>query len=335
MKQVRVQLILLFSFLLGFAGPHVAAKDPLPSWHDGKTKDDIQEFVSSVTNPTGPHYLQPEQRIAVFDNDGTLLTEKPQYMQVAFCYARIREMVKHDPELAQTQPYKAIAEDDQAFLETASSRDLFNATLVANGGTTSQAYNEMVQKWLKTDTHPNSGKLHTDLIYQPMVELLIFLRANGFKTYICTGSDVDFVRNFSQTAYGVPPEQIIGSSMDYELKETPEGPVIHRKTTLNYFNNKNNKPLNIQRIIGRRPVFAAGNSDGDLAMLQFADHGTGPSFKLLVRHDDANREYAYDKGAEKAHAMAKEKNWHVVSMEKDFKRIYPHSPNRQKPGSSE
>ena len=330
MKRKRLQLLLiavLVALLFGCASTQVAmegtAKDPLPSWSEGAAKRSILAFVERVTDKTSPSYVPPPERIATFDNDGTLWAEKPIYFQMVFIVDQMRKRAEADPSMAQKQPYKAILEGDRVYLGKMDQEELIQTLFTFLAGQTPDQYQADVREWLNTARHPRYNRLYTELTYQPMLELLEYLRASGFHTWICTGGSIDFVRAFAEEVYGVPPEKVIGSSLKYKFEETSRGPVVTRQPILSGFNDKQEKPANIQLHIGRTPIVAVGNSDGDLAMLQFTDDKKGPALMVLVHHDDPDREYDYDRGTEKALKVAQERGWTVVNIKTDFENVFP------------
>ncbi|KAA3600045.1 MAG: haloacid dehalogenase-like hydrolase [Candidatus Scalindua sp. AMX11] len=304
--------------------------DPLPSWDDGKSKQNILTFVNEVTSDSHPSYVPPEERIATFDNDGTLWAEKPIDCQVMFIFSRVFELEKEHPDWQGIQPFKAVLRNDTKYLENLGNpkfecqlKDLILATY---SGMHQGVFQELVSTFLINTEHPRFKVKYTEVVYQPMLELLDFLRGNDFKLFICTGGGVDFVRAFSESVYGIPRENVIGASVKYEFLETDN--VIFRKMEINSKNDNKSKPENIQLHIGRIPVIAVGNSDGDLQMLKYTDAGKGPSLKVLLHHDDAEREYDYDKGTKEAIRVAKEQNWTIVSIKDDFKRVFPFEKER-------
>lgn len=322
---VLLAYVTLFAVLVGIGctRPEPKSVDPLLSWNEGASKESILQFVEDITNETSPNYVPPEDRIATFDNDGTLWAEKPTYVQVLFLFQRIREMAKDHPEWKQTQPYKAVLEKDYATLGTLDEHDVLKLALTTHAGMTQREFVKQARSFLDAAKHPRFDALYKQMVYQPMLELLDYLRANDFKVFICSGGGIDFIRAFSAEVYGVPPENVIGSSVEYQFQATEEGSVIRRRPVLTSFNDKAAKPANIQLHIGRRPILAFGNSDGDIQMLQYTDDGEGPSLMLLLHHDDAEQEYDYDSGTERALEVAKVRGWTVVSIKKDFKTVFP------------
>ncbi|MBZ6074711.1 HAD family hydrolase [Microvirga puerhi] len=304
-----------------------AQADPLPSWNDGNAKSAILAFVGRVTQQGGSDFVPVEERIATFDNDGTLWTEQPMYVQAAFILDRAKQMVKEHPELAQQPVFKAIVDGDTAALASLGEQGLADLMIATHSGMDTETFDKAVSDWLATARHPRFQRPYTDLVYQPMVELLAYLRANGFKTFIVSGGGIEFVRPWTEKAYGIPPEQVIGSSGKTRYRLDGDTPVIEKLPEVDFVDDGPGKPVGINRFIGRRPVFAAGNSDGDLQMLQWTTLNTGPRFALIVHHTDAEREYAYDRQSlvgklDKALDEAPRRGWLVVDMKNDWRTIY-------------
>lgn len=306
-----------------------AGGDPLPSWNDGVIKQRIIEYVNNVTNPENTnYYIFPEDRVAVFDNDGTMWSEKPIPFQAFFILDRLEELSKSNPaEIKQNPQIKQLLEKNFTNLQL-SEKDVMSLALLTESNITQPEFNNMVNMWAKTAQHPQTDRRFVEMIYQPMIELVDFLKDNHFKTFIVSGGGIDFVREALSSVYGIPPDQIIGSSIKYQyINGTDSGnsTTIFRKQELDSFDNNEVKPENIQLHIGKVPVLAAGNSDGDLQMLTYTDDNNnhGKSLEILIHHDDGVREYSYDKGAENVLQEAKNKNWSVVSMKDDFVSIYP------------
>ena len=300
------------------------ASDPLPSWNEGSTKTRILKFVADVTDPENPSYVPPVDRIAVFDNDGTLWTEKPVPVQAAFAIARVAQMAPDHPEWQTTQPFQAILEQDSETLHNMSIEEVEGLILTTHAGMTEEEFETIARDFLATARHPRFDVLYTEIVYQPMLELLAFLRANDFKTFIVSGGGVEFMRVFSEDIYGIPRENVVGSSLQYEFHYTPEGSFLVRLPELVSFTNEATKPVKIQLHIGRRPIIAVGNSDGDLEMLQYVWDGQRPFLSILLHHDDAIREYDYLTGAEESMAVAAQSSWVVVSIQRDFVVVYPY-----------
>ncbi len=300
-----------------------AAIDPLPSWNPGPAKDAILKFVADVADPTGPSYVPPAERIAVTDNDGTLWTEKPIPSQAAFLFARIAAMAPDHPEWKTTQPYQAVLEADSKALAGLGMEDVEKLLLATHAGMTEEEFEATAKAFLDTARHPRFGVPYTETVYQPMLELLALLRANDFKTFIVSGGGVEFMRVFSEEVYGIPRENVIGSSLQYKFQLTPEGSVLVRQPELVSLDDRQMKPVNIQLHIGRRPIMAIGNSDGDLAMFQYTASRKGPYLNLLVVHDDAEREYEVLTGTDAMMAAAAQSPWVFASMKRDFKIVFP------------
>ncbi|MCX7546655.1 HAD family hydrolase [Xanthomarina sp. F1114] len=302
--------------------------DPLPSWNDGETKSAIINYISDVTNKLSSNYIEEVDRVATFDNDGTLWSEQPAYFQLLFAIDRVKTLAAEHPEWKNLQPYKAAIEDDMKTLTTLGNHGLMQLLLASHSGMTTDEFEQIVLDWLTTARHPRFNKPYNELIYQPMLELLDYLRANEFKTFIVSGGGIEFMRPWAEKAYNIPKNQIVGSSIATEFNYNHGEPVIKRLAKINFIDDGAGKPLGIHRYIGRKPAFAAGNSDGDLQMLQWTDSNTYKSFKLFVHHTDPNREWAYDRGStmgelNKGLDEAKAKNWTLVDMKKDWKVIYP------------
>lgn len=301
--------------------------DPLPSWKDGATKQRISEFVQNVTEIGNTnYYIPPEDRIAVFDNDGTLWSEKPLYFQGYFAIDRVDDLVTDKPELKDKFPFKEILDKNLTALKGMDEKDVMNLVLTTHSNISQREFDSLVQQWAETAKHPETQRKFVDMVYQPMIELISYLKAHQFKTFIVSGGGIDFMREALSQIYGIPPEQIIGSSIKYEFIDSNTGnSTIFRKAELNSFDDKTEKPVNIELHIGKVPVIAVGNSDGDLQMLKYVDDNNehGKSLEIEVHHDDGQREYSYDTHAENVLKEAKNRNWIIVSMANDFKEIYP------------
>ncbi|NUU44515.1 HAD family hydrolase [Tardiphaga robiniae] len=306
-----------------------AQSDALPSWNDGGTKQSIVDFVARVTAQGSADFVPVEQRIAVFDNDGTLWCEQPIYFQFAFAFDRIKAMAAQHPEWKTTQPYKAILDGDMKAFAASGEKGLLQIVTAAHSGMTTDEFSKAVIEWTTTARHPRFNRPYTQLVYQPMLELLAYLRANGFKTFIVSGGGIEFMRPWVEKIYGIPPEQVVGSSGTVALQMDAGGkPSLLKTPKIEFVDDGPGKPVGINRFIGRRPIFAFGNSDGDLQMLQWTAAGGGARFMGLVRHTDAEREYAYDRQSkigklDKALDEATAKGWKVVDMKKDWKTIFP------------
>ena len=308
--------------------PAGGGADPLPSWKPSSAKRAILAFVDRVTNPSSPDFVPPAERIATFDNDGTLWSEQPLYFQFQFALDRIKAMAPQHPEWKTTPPFSHVLSGDMKSLLAGGEKALVTAVLTAHSGITTDQFEAVVREWFRTARHPKSGKAYDRMIYQPMVELLDYLRAHGFKTFIVSGGGVEFLRVFAEKAYGVPPEQVVGSQgkLRYEVRDG--NPILVKLPDVQFVDDREGKPAGIQTFIGRRPIAAFGNSDGDLQMLEWTTAGDGARFGMIVRHDDAYREWAYDRASpigrlDKALDDAPKRGWLVVSMKDDWKRIFP------------
>jgi hypothetical protein len=315
-------------FTVATAAAPAAAADPLPSWNDGPTKKAILDFVSRVTKEGGPDFVPVPERIATFDNDGTLWTEQPMYVQLAFALDRVKALAHKHPEWKIKQPFKAVLEGDLKALAAAGEKALAESVMATHAGTTTDEFATIVEDWLATAKHPRFHRPYTELVYQPMLELLAFLRAHGFKTFIVSGGGIEFMRPWTSKVFGIPPEQVVGSSikLKYELRDGK--PVLVRLPVIDFIDDKAGKPEGFQRFIGRRPLAAFGNSDGDEEMLRWTTAGPRARLGLIVHHTDAEREYAYDRHShfgrlDKALDEAPGRGWVVVDMKKDWKVIYP------------
>ncbi|MEM8885802.1 MAG: HAD family hydrolase [Planctomycetota bacterium] len=315
---MRCATLLLFALC---ACTTTAPTDPLPSWQEGDSKRAILAFVEEATREGSERYVPPAERIATFDNDGTLWTEKPVYFQVAFALERVRELAPQHPEWKQTEPFRTVLGGDPKAIAKLSHEDFFRIVSITHAGMTEAQFRAIARSWLEEARHPRFDRPYPTLIYQPMLELLRLLEDRGFQVWICTGGTRGFVRALSEETYGIPPERVIGTTLRSEFREVDGAWALQRKPELVVpVNDKAGKPVHIGRVIGRRPVIAVGNSDGDIEMLQWA---RDPALRILVHHDDAKREYSYRKGTERALEVAARDDWIVVSMRRDFKSIYP------------
>ena len=305
-----------------------AQSDPLPSWNDGAAKTAIVDFVGRVTKDGSPDFVPPAERIATFDNDGTLWAEQPVYFQLAFALDRIKALAPQHPEWKDTQPYKAVLEGDVKALEATGQKGLLEIIAATHAGMTTEAFSKSVGDWLVTARHPRFDRLYTGLAYQPMIELLSYLRSNGFKTFIVSGGGVEFMRTFAERVYGIPPEQVVGSSGVVKFELADGKPQLVKEAKVEFIDDGPGKPVGINRFIGRRPILAFGNSDGDQQMLEWTAAGAGPRFMGLVHHTDAVREWAYDRAShvgklDKALDEAAARGWTVVDMKNDWGTIFP------------
>jgi phosphoglycolate phosphatase-like HAD superfamily hydrolase len=317
-------LVLTLSF-----GHAQAQTDPLPSWNDGAAKKSITDFVARVTAQGGPDFVPPAERIATFDNDGTLWCEQPDYFQALFTLDRVRAMAPQHREWRETEPFKAFLSDDKPALAAQGEKGLIELVEAAHSGMTTDDFSKSVADWLTEAKHPRFNRPYNELVYQPMLELLTYLRGKGFKTFIVSGGGVEFMRVWAEKAYGIPPEQVVGSSGVVKFEIGADGnPELMKTAKIEFVDDGPGKPVGINRFIGRRPIFAFGNSDGDLQMLQWTTAGTGARFAGIVHHTDAEREYAYDRQSkigklDKALDEATAKGWTVVDMKRDWKTIFP------------
>ncbi len=302
--------------------------DPLPSWNEGEAKQAIFDFVVRVTDSASPAFVPESERIATFDNDGCLWSEQPMYFQVIFAMDRVKALAPEHPEWATQQPFQAVLEGDIETLAASGEHGLLELVMVTHAGMTTEEFETVATDWLATAKHPTTGRPYTEMVYQPMLEVLDYLRANGFKTFIVSGGGIEFMRPWTEAVYGIPPEQVVGSSVKtaYELRDGV--PVIARLPELNFIDDKEGKPLGINSHIGRRPIAAFGNSDGDFQMLEWTTAGDGARLGVLIHHTDAEREWAYDRDShigrlDRGLDEASDRGWVVVSMKDDWGRIYP------------
>ena len=305
----------------------LAQADALPSWNEGPTKTSITDFVARVTAQGGPDFVPVEQRIAAFDNDGTLWCEQPMYVQLAFVLDRVKAMAPLHPEWKDKQPFKAVLEGDLKTLAESGERGMLELVMVTHAGMTTDEFAKIVSDWLATALHPRFKRPYTGIVYQPMLELLGYLRANGFKTFIVSGGGIEFMRPWTERIYGVPPEQVVGSSIKTRFEMRDGRPTLFRLPEVNFIDDKGGKPVGINEHVGRRAIAAFGNSDGDLEMLQWATLSGGVRLGLIVHHTDAEREYAYDRQShfgklDTALDAAALNKWTVVDMKSDWKRVF-------------
>ncbi len=305
-----------------------AADDPLPSWNDGQAKRSIVDFVAKVTKEGSPDFVPPAARIATFDNDGTLWSEQPLYFQLAFALDRVKVLAPQHPEWKDQEPFASLLKGDLKGALAGGEHAMGEIVMATHAGMTTVEFETIVKEWIATARHPVTKRPYTEMVYQPMLEVLAYLRANGFKTFIVSGGGVEFMRAFAEQTYGIPPEQVVGSSgkLNFELRNGI--PVLVKLPAMEFVDDKDGKPVGIQRFIGRRPIAAFGNSDGDLQMLQWTAAGDGARFCLYVHHTDAVRESAYDRQSsigrlDKGLDEAAAKGWTVVDMKTDWNAIYP------------
>jgi hypothetical protein len=323
---------LLGAVLVATAGaavrPAHGQTDPLPSWNDGTTKTAIIDFVRRVTAQGGPDFVPPAERITTFDNDGTLWCEQPMYVQLAFGLERVKALAPMHPEWKDKQPFKAVLEGDMKTLAEAGEHGMVELVMATHAGMTTEEFERIVKEWLSAARNPRFKRPYTELVYQPMIELLAYLRANGFKTFIVSGGGIEFMRPWSQQVYGIPPDQVVGSSIKTRFQMQQDIPVLFRLPEVHFVDDGPGKPVGINEHIGQRPIAAFGNSDGDLEMLQWTTtHSDGVRLGLIVHHTDAEREYAYDRDShfgklDKALDAAAVNKWTVVDMKKDWKRVF-------------
>jgi phosphoserine phosphatase len=302
--------------------------DPLPSWNDGAAKARIVGFVQAVTEQGGRDHVPPADRIAVFDNDGTLWSEQPAYFQLLFAIDRVRALAPKHPEWRSKQVFRAAIDGDYKSLAAAGEKGLLELVMASHAGMTSDEFAAVVKQWLATARHPVLKRPYTDLVYQPMLELMQYLRANGFRTYIVSGGGVEFLRAFAEERYGVPPEHVVGSSIKTKYEVRDGKPAIVRVAEIDFIDDKAGKPVGIHKFIGKRPIAAFGNSDGDFQMLEWVTSGPGARLGMLVHHDDAEREFAYDRASHVGRLVrgldeGAARGWSIASMKRDWKRVYP------------
>jgi hypothetical protein len=307
--------------------------DPLPSWNEGQTKEAIISYINDVTAEGSANFIPVSDRIATFDNDGNLWSEQPAYFQLFFAMDRIKTLAPEHPEWKTTQPYQSVLENDMKTLMSYGEHGLLEIVMASHAGNTVSEFEQIVKEWLATAKHPRFNQPYNALIYQPMLELLDYLRANDFKTFIVSGGGIEFMRPWVEEVYGIPKDQVIGSSIKTKYDYNDGNPVIRRLPELNFIDDKEGKPEGINQFIGKKPVFTSGNSDGDLQMLRWGDSNTYSSFQLYVHHTDSIREWAYDRESsigrlDKGLDEAIDKGWTVIDMEKDWKVVYPFELNK-------
>jgi phosphoglycolate phosphatase-like HAD superfamily hydrolase len=327
MASLHVAAVLALAVVSAAVG--LPSDDPLPSWKDTASRRALLAFVEEVTREGSPRFVPPAERIAVFDNDGTLWGEQPLYFQLAFALDRVRALAPEHPEWKETEPFASVLGGDLAGVMAGGEQAVLELVMATHAGLTAEEFAAAVDDWIRTAKHPVTGRLYAEMVYQPMLEVLDHLRANGFKTFIVSGGGVDFMRGFAERVYGIPPEQVVGSAIaaTYELRDGR--PVIVKQPELDFLDDKAGKPVGIHRAIGRRPILAFGNSDGDREMLQYATVGSPrPGLALIVHHTDSEREVAYDREShigrlDAALDEAAERGWTVVDMQADWKRVFP------------
>jgi phosphoserine phosphatase len=324
---MKITRSLQFITALVFAVTSARAADPLPSWNETVPKKAIVAFVEKVTKADSPDFVPVPERIATFDNDGTLWAEQPMYFQAFFVFDRIKTLAPQHPEWKDKEPFASVLKGDVKSALAGGERALVEMAMATHAGMTTEEFEQIVKDWLAAAKHPVTKRPYTEMVYLPMLELLAYLRANGFKTFIVSGGGIEFMRVFAEKTYGIPPEQVIGSSIKTKFEMRDGQPVLRRLPELNFNDDKEGKPLAINQHIGRRPIAAFGNSDGDLQMLQWTAAGKGTPFCLYVHHDDAKREWAYDREShigrlDKGWNEAVAKGWTVVDMKNDWARIF-------------
>ena len=306
----------------------VVSVDPLPSWNDGASRQAITDFVNRVTDPASPDFVPEPERIAVFDNDGTLWAERPLYFQLIFAMDRVKAMAGEHPEWATRQPFQAVLENDLEALAASGEHGLLELVMATHAGMTTEEFKLVVEEWMATAKHPTTGRSFTEMVYQPMLELLDYLRASGFKTFIVSGGGIEFMRPWTEEIYGIPPEQVVGSSIKTTYEVRDGKPVVVRVPEINFIDDKAGKPVGIHSHIGRRPIAAFGNSDGDFQMIEWTTSGDGARLGVYIHHSDSEREWAYDRDShigrlDRGLDEAAERGWVIVSMKNDWETIYP------------
>jgi haloacid dehalogenase-like hydrolase len=329
MRPKSIRGALVFGLCALFATNAVAAGDPLPSWNDTAPKKAIIEFVERVTKEGSPDFVPPNERIATFDNDGTLWTEQPMYFQFLFALDRVKALAPQHPDWKTKEPFASLLKGDVKGAVAGGEPAIAKIIMVTHAGMTTAEFEKIVSDWIATAKHPKFKRPYTECVYQPMIELLAYLRANGFKTFIVSGGGIEFMRPWTEKVYGIPPQQVVGSSIKTKYEMRDGKPVLMRLPEMNFIDDKTGKPVGINSHIGHRPIAAFGNSDGDQQMLEWTQASSGARLMMLVHHDDAVREFAY--GAESKigtfsdalMAEAKKNGWTVISMQDDWKTIFP------------
>ncbi|MEO1202409.1 MAG: HAD family hydrolase [Pseudomonadota bacterium] len=308
-----------------------AETNPLPSWSDTAPRKAIIDFVEHVTEPSSFDFVPLPERVAVFDNDGTLWAEQPLYFQALYIFDRIEELAPGHPEWEDTEPFASVLKGDYAGALSGGEKAIIEMAMATHAGMSTEEFAASVNDWLGTARHPDTGRLFTEMVYQPMLELLDYLRANGFKTYIVSGGGIEFMRPWTESVYGIPPEQVVGSSIKTRYEVRDGRPMLMRLPELNFIDDKEGKPVGINQHIGRRPIMAVGNSDGDFQMLEWTTAGDGLRFGLLIHHTDAEREWAYDRDShigrlDRGLDEADARGWTLVDMADDWKVVFPEPP---------
>jgi hypothetical protein len=325
--RIGIRCVVLAALLTAFTA--AAQTDPLPSWNDGPTKQAIVEFVQKATDKSSPHFVQVPERIATFDNDGTLWTEQPMYSQLFFALDRVKALAPKHPEWKTKEPFASLLKGDVKKALAGGEKAITEIVMVTHAGMTTAEFEQVVKDWIATAKHPKFKRPFTECVYQPMLELLAYLRANDFKTFIVSGGGIEFMRPWTEKVYGIPPEQVVGSSIETKYEMRDGKPVLIRLPKIDFVDDKAGKPVGINSHIGRRPIAAFGNSDGDQQMLEWTQAGGGTRLMMLVHHDDAEREFAYGPKSkigtfsDALMAEANKQGWVVISMKNDWKRIFP------------
>jgi haloacid dehalogenase-like hydrolase len=331
-RRVFLASVLALAAGLAIGSPAFAQTDPLPSWTDGAAKEAIVAFVRATTTQGSPRFVPPAERIATFDNDGTLWAEQPLYFQLLFALDRVKALAPQHPEWKTEEPFASLLKGDVGKALAGGEKAIAEIVMVTHAGMTTEEFEKIVKDWIATARHPKTGKLLTEMVYQPMLELLAYLRANGFKTFIVSGGGIEFMRPWTERVYGIPPEQVVGSSIKTKYEIRDGKPVLVRLPAIDFIDDKAGKPVGINSHIGRRPVAAFGNSDGDRQMLEWTQGGNGARLMMLVHHDDAAREWAYGPKSkigtfsDSLMAEAIKQGWVVISMKNDWKRIFAFEP---------
>ena len=328
MNLPRVFLLSLSLLGLGNGALFAETSDPLPSWNDSQSKQSIMAFVERVTSSGSSDFVPIAERIATFDNDGNLWAEQPMYFQLFFAIDRVRALAEERPEWKTEEPFASLLAGDLEKVLAGGLESVLKIVMASHAGMTTEEFEVIVSEWLETARHPVTNRPYTEMVYQPMLELLSYLRANDFKTFIVSGGGIEFMRPWTERVYGIPPEQVVGSSIKTEFAMEDGKPVLRRLAEIDFIDDKEGKPVGINSHIGRRPIFASGNSDGDLQMLQYTAAGDGPRMMLYLHHTDAEREWAYDRESsigklDKGLDVAKEKGWTVIDMAQDWSTVFP------------
>ena len=330
-----VRALLLFSALaLTLSCVTARAVEPLPSWNDTSPRKTIIAFVEKVTKEGSPDFVPAPERIATFDNDGTLWVEQPMYFQAFFIFDRIKALAPQHPEWESKEPFASVLKGDVNAALAGGEKALLEMAMATHADMTTAEFDDIVRNWIATARHPKTGRLYTEMVYQPMLELLAYLRASGFKTFIVSGGGIEFMRPWTERVYGIPPEQVVGSSIKTKYEVRGGRPALVRLPELNFIDDGGGKPIGIQAHIGRRPLIAVGNSDGDFEMLEWTVSGGGSRLALIVHHTDGTREFQYDREShvgrlDKALDVAERRGWIIVDMKRDWRRIYPSEPDRK------